>query len=36
MNYPEEIAHCINIKWDLGLKKVIVIGNPIKKEFSMD
>ena len=36
MDKPEEIANCMKIKWDLGLKGGIIIGNPIKKEFSMD
>ena len=35
MDTPEEIARCMKVKWDLGLKGGIVIGNPIKKEFSM-
>ena len=36
MDNPEDIARCMKVKWDLGLKGGIVIGNPIKKEFSMD
>lgn len=36
MDNPEDIARCMKVKWNLGLKREIVIGNPIKKEFYMD
>ena len=31
-----DIAHFMKVKWDLGLEGVIVIGNTIKNELSMD
>ncbi len=36
MDNPEEIANCMKVKWNLGLQGGIVVGNPIKKEFSMN
>ncbi|MBC8259569.1 MAG: pseudouridine-5'-phosphate glycosidase [SAR324 cluster bacterium] len=33
---PEEIAHCMKIKWGLGLTGGLVIGNPVPKEDAMD
>lgn len=32
----EELANTIKIKWDLGLKGGLVIGNPIPEEYEMD
>ena len=36
LDTPEEIAHCMKIKWKLGLDGGIVIGNPVQKEDAMD
>ena len=36
INSPEEFAHILKTKWDLGLKGGVVIANPIPEEFSMD
>ncbi|MDK2919751.1 MAG: pseudouridylate synthase [Candidatus Petromonas sp.] len=32
----EELANAVKIKWDLGLKGGLVIGNPIPEEYEMD
>ncbi|MBQ6593278.1 MAG: pseudouridine-5'-phosphate glycosidase [Solobacterium sp.] len=32
----EEIAEIMKVKWDLGLKGGIVIGNPIPQEYELD
>lgn len=32
----EEIAEIMKVKWDLGLKGGIVIGNPIPEEYELD
>jgi pseudouridine-5'-phosphate glycosidase len=36
LDTPEEIAHCMKIKWELGLDGGIVIGNPVQQEDAMD
>ena len=36
LDSPNDIAHCMKVKWDLGLDGGIVIGNPIEPKFSMD
>jgi len=36
LDSPEEIAACMKAKWDLGLNGGLIIGNPIKAEFSLD
>ena len=36
LDTPEEIAHCMKIKWKLGLDGGIVIGNPVQEEDAMD
>ena len=36
LDSPEDIARCMKTKWDLGLKGGLVVGNPIKSEFSLD
>ena len=33
---PEEIAKIAKVKWDLGLKGGMVIGNPIPDEYNLD
>ena len=36
LDTPEEIAHCMKIKWKLGLEGGIVIGNPVQEQDAMD
>ena len=36
LDTPEEIAHCMKIKWKLGLDGGIVIGNPVQEQDAMD
>ena len=36
LDAPEEIAHCMKIKWKLGLDGGIVIGNPVQEQDAMD
>ena len=36
LDTPEEIAHCMKIKWELGLDGGLVIGNPVQQENAMD
>ncbi len=36
MDSASEIANCMNIKWELGLKGGLVIGNPVPPEDAMD
>ncbi len=36
LDTPEEIAHCMKIKWELGLDGGIVIGNPVQEQDAMD
>ena len=36
LDTPEEIAHCMKIKWKLGLDGGIVIGNPVQVQDAMD
>ncbi|WP_127716962.1 pseudouridine-5'-phosphate glycosidase [Halobacteriovorax sp. HLS] len=36
MNNEKEIADFLKVKWDLGLKGGVVIGNPVPAEFSYD
>ena len=36
LDTPEEIAHSMKIKWELGLDGGIVIGNPVQEQDAMD
>ena len=36
MDSADEIAECMQIKWELGLKGGLVIGNPVPPEDAMD
>jgi pseudouridine-5'-phosphate glycosidase len=36
MDTPEEIARCMQVKWKLGLRGGLVIGNPVPPEDAMD
>ena len=36
LDTPEEIAHCMKIKWKLGLDGGIVIGNPVQEQDAMN
>ena len=35
LDTPAEVAEMISVKWELGLKGGVIIGNPIPEEFSM-
>ena len=36
INTAEEIAHCMKVKWELGLEGGMVIANPVLREDAMD
>ena len=36
INTVEEIAHCMKVKWELGLEGGLVIANPVLREDAMD
>jgi len=33
---PKELAEALKLKWELGIRGGVVIGNPIPKEYEMD
>ena len=36
LNSADEIAHCMKVKWDLGLEGGLVIANPVLQEDAME
>ena len=36
INSAEEIAHCMKVKWELGIEGGMVIANPVLREDAMD
>ena len=36
INTAKEIARCMKVKWELGLKGCMVIANPVFREDAMD
>ncbi len=36
MNNPQEIAHALKAKWEIGLEGGVVIANPVPENYSLD